>query len=139
MCQMGKNIKLKKKDKKMCIRLLYFLCGLSFFGCASTTLIRTKQTGVKVYADGRYLGEGPVVYSDAKIVGSTTWIELKKEGHADQIVTIQRNAQLNPGALIGGILLAPTVVGLAFFLWVLDYQSMYIFDLNDTTQKIPSK
>ena len=98
--------------------------------CVSTTTLKSTPAGAKFYADGHYLGEGSVTYSDKKIVGSTTLIEIKKEGYKEKTVAIARNGQVNVGALIGGILLAPTFFGLAFFFWVMDYNSYYVFDLE---------
>jgi hypothetical protein len=103
--------------------------------CASTTMLKSTPAGAKFYADGHYLGEGSVSYTDKKIVGSTTVIEVKKEGFKDKVASISRSAQLNAGALVGGILLSPTVLGLLFFLWVMDYSPYYVFDLEPNNNK----
>ena len=79
--------------------------------------------------------EESVSYSDKKIVGSSTVIEVKKEGYKDKVASISRNGHLNAGALVGGILLAPTVVGLLFFLWVMDYNPYYVFDLEQNDKQ----
>lgn len=104
-------------------------------GCTSTTTIKSTSPHAKIYADGRYLGEGSVSYSDTKVVGSKTVIEIKKDGFQDKAATITRSGQINVGALVGGILLAPTVVGLLFFLWVADYDNYYAFDLEPELAK----
>ncbi len=108
--------------------------------CASTTILKSTTPGAKIYADGKYLGEGSVTYSDKKTVGSSTVIEIRHEGFKDKMASISRSGQLNAGALVGGILLAPTVIGLLFFLWIMDYDSYYAFDLEPNSKKeIPSK
>lgn len=105
--------------------------------CASTTTLKSTPAGAKFYANGHYLGEGPVTYSDTKPVGSKTVIEIKKEGYADKTAILSRTEQVNVGALVGGILLAPTVVGLLFFLWVCDYNPYYVFDLEQVNEIVP--
>lgn len=110
---------------------LLSLLSMSFLlSCSSTTIIKATSSGAKFYADGHYLGEDLVSYTDKKIVGSSTVIEIKKEGFKDKIASISRSGQLNPAALVGGILLSPTVVGLLFFLWVVDYNPYYVFELE---------
>ena len=56
----------------------------SLISCASTTTIQAIDSDssidqdVKIYLDGSYRGKGEVLYSDTKIVGSTTQVSLKK-------------------------------------------------------------
>lgn len=106
-----------------------WLAALSFVlaSCTSTTVLKASS-GSKIYADGKFLGEGQVVYADKKIAGSTTVVEIKKEGFKDEITKISRTGSINTGALVGGILLSPTIFGLLFFLWVVDYDSYYAFE-----------
>lgn len=89
--------------------------------CSSTTLIKTEQQGIKVYADGSFLGNSPVPYSDTKIVGSSTTITLKKAGCADQTYMISRNEDFSVGACIGGALV------LVPFLWIMGYKAERTF------------
>lgn len=104
-----------------------------FTSCASSTVIKSSVSSAKIYADGNFIGEGSGYYSDRKITGSTTVIEIKKEGYKDKVAQISRSGQLNVGALVGGILLAPSLVGLLFFLWITDYKDYYAFDLEPET------
>lgn len=106
------------------------ICVSILCSCVSTTTLKSTQPGTKIFADGHYLGEGSVSYSDKKVSGSDTVIELKKEGFADKTVTINRSGQVNVGAIVGGILLAPTLFGLLFFLWSTDYKPYYVFDME---------
>lgn len=121
-------MKLFIEHVKFCISGILLIALLT--GCASTTTIKSTSPNAKIYADGKFLGEGSVAYSDKKVIGSHTVIEIKKDGFKDKFATISRSEQLNVGALVGGILLAPTVVGLLFFLWVTDYDNYYVFDLE---------
>lgn len=105
---------------------------LTLFSCASTTIIRSP--GARIYADGAFIGEDVASYSDKKIAGSQTLIEVKKDGQ-NKAFTINRSGQLNVGALVGGVLLAPTFVGLLFFLWITDYNSHYNLELDPKAAK----
>ena len=84
--------------------------------CASTTLIKTEQAGVKVYADGNLLGTAPVTYSDTKIVGASTTFTLKKEGCREESHAITRSEEFQVGPCIGGFLV------LVPFLWIMGYK-----------------
>lgn len=103
--------------------------------CTSTTMLKSTPSGAKFYANGQYLGEGPVSYSDKKPVGSTTVIEVKKPGFQDKTLTISRSEELNVGALVGGILLSPTLIGLLFFVWIMDYKPYHVVDLEPEPAK----
>jgi hypothetical protein len=116
------------KTIKAIVAAILTVCLLS--ACTSTTVLKTNNPKAKIYADGKYIGEGQASYSDKKVVGSRTVIELKAEGHQDYVTTISRSGQVNPGALVGGILLAPTFFGLLFFLWVMDYNDYYSFEVQ---------
>jgi hypothetical protein len=107
--------------------------------CASITTLKSTPEGAKFYANGQYLGEGSVTYSDTKPVGAQTIIEIKKKGYANKTAVLSRTEQVNVGALVAGILLAPTVVGLLFFLWVCDYSPYHVFDLEPASEVIPKK
>jgi hypothetical protein len=99
------------------------------FSCASTTLIKSEKPGVKVYADGSYLGTTPVSYSDTKIVGSSTMLTLKKEGCADRNHMMVRNEEFQVGACIGGIFV------LVPFLWIMGYKPERTLDFDCTPSK----
>jgi hypothetical protein len=77
-------------------------CILLHIGCASTTLINSVPEGAKVTIDGEYAGTTPYSYTDSKILGSPTIIELKKDGYKTKSVTIQKTDKPKIGAIIGG-------------------------------------
>ena len=84
--------------------------------CASSTLIKTEESGVNVYADGNFLGTAPVTYTDTKIVGSTTTFMLKKKGCMEKTFAVARSEEFQVGPCIGGaFVLVP-------FLWVMGYK-----------------
>lgn len=84
--------------------------------CVSTTIIRSEEPGVKVYADGAYIGTAPAIYSDTKIVGSSTTFMLKKEGCLERTYTIHRSEEFQPGPCIGGLFVFVP------YLWIMGYK-----------------
>jgi hypothetical protein len=67
-------------------------------------------------------GRGTAEITDMKIVGSTTYVKLRKDGCKDQQFSITKSEQLNVGALIGGIFF------LVPFLWIMEYQPERYYD-----------
>ncbi len=102
-----------------------FLAATVFLAsCASTTMIQSTPSGADVYIDSQKKGTTPYSYSDTKIVGSSTNITLKKEGHTDLNVTLVRNERANVGAIIGGcFVLVP-------FLWTMQYDPTHNYELQ---------
>ena len=102
----------------------------SLISCASTTTIQVVDSNdsidqeVKIYLDGAYRGKGEVLYSDTKIVGSTTQVSLKKSNCRTTNHVLSRTEQINVGALIGGILLFFP------FLWVMGYNPTHSYEFN---------
>ena len=86
-------------------RFISILALSSLISCASTTTIRVVNNNgntdrnVKIYIDGQYRGKGEVFHSDTKIVGSSTSINLKKEGCRSQPVVLSRTEQLSVGSI----------------------------------------
>ena len=112
----------------MFYRVMSFVLVGSLISCASTTSIRaTNSSGnvdrdVKVYVDGQYQGKGEVFHSDTKIVGSSTSINLKKEGCRSQTVMLNRTEQISVGALIGGLFFWIP------FLWIMGYNPVHSYE-----------
>ena len=96
-------------------------------GCSSSTTIHSEPAGARLYVDGQYIGETPARYSDTSIVGTSHSVRLTQEGYKDIVGRFSRNGDLNVGALIGGIFVFVP------FLWVLDYEDSYHFQLENVT------
>jgi hypothetical protein len=92
-------------------------------GCASTTLIKSQPSGAKVYLNGEIVGTTPYAMTDTKIIGSSTHVRLVLDGHEPFNTFIQRNEVFNPGACLGGVLVAVP------FLWIMDYKPERTYEL----------
>jgi hypothetical protein len=97
------------------------LCA--FTGCASTTVLQSQPPGALVKINGVQVGTTPYTHSDTKIVGTTTPIRLEAPGYKPMDVMIQRNEEVDPLALIGGIFL------LVPFFWVMRYHPTHMYQL----------
>ena len=105
--------------KFIALSLIFFF----FFGCGSSTVIKSNPTGAKLYLDGQLKGETPYTYSDSAAAGTLRTVTLKKEEYKDFTGTIKRE-QLSVPALIGGIIFIIPLI------WVLGYPSQYIFEME---------
>ncbi len=94
------------------------------FSCASTTIIESVPSGAQIFADGSLLGTTPYTYSDTKIVGATTQIQLKKKGCKSTSVILSRSEAFQVGPCIGGALV------LVPFLWVMGYNPQHTYTLD---------
>ncbi len=92
-------------------------------GCASSTLIQSYPPGAKVYIDGQPVGKTPYLYTDTKIVGTTTNIDLVKDGYQPLYAAITRDEQVNVGAIIGGFICWFP------FLWTMEYNPTHNYEL----------
>ena len=113
--------------------IMLILLPMTLLSCASTTHIQVTDTtnqkpekDVKIYVDGQYTGTGSAHYSDTKIIGSQTQIELRKKGCESQLQTMSRTEQVNIGVLIAGLFVWP------IWLWTMDYKPhrSYEFQCN---------
>jgi hypothetical protein len=93
-------------------------------GCSSTTIIKTVPFGAKIYMDGMTVGKTPYVHTDSKILGSRTILKFKKEGYKDFNTVMNKNGNVNVGAVIGGVFV------LFPFLWTMDYLPEYTYELE---------
>ena len=96
---------------------LFLASAILFASCASTTLIQSNPSDAKLYLNGEYVGKTPYAHRDTKIVGSTTFIKLEKEGYNPLNASFSRGEELDVGALIGGIFV------LVPFLWIMKYKA----------------
>lgn len=104
-------------------------------GCVSSTLIQSNPSGAKVFVNGEHVGYTPYWYSDTKVLGSITNIDLVKDGYEPIYTSIQRNEQVDVGAVIGGFCLGFP------FLWTLNYYPTHSYELapliSQPNQKAP--
>ncbi|MDD3322910.1 MAG: PEGA domain-containing protein [Paludibacter sp.] len=110
------------------------LAVISLSGCVSSTLIQSYPPGAKVYVNGEPKGLTPYWYSDSKILGSITNIDLVKDGYEPLYTSIERNEQVDVGAIIGGF-----ICGIPF-LWTLQYNPTHNYELiplGEQKQDVP--
>ena len=98
--------------------------GSMMVSCASTTTINVSDKDARIFVDGEYKGRGTVTHTDQKIVGSTTHVDIKKEGCKPQSYAFSRNDELDVGACIGGVFL------LFPFLWIMKYKPARTFEFE---------
>jgi hypothetical protein len=112
-------------EKKITLKVASIVLAVAvlFSACASSTLIQSYPSGAKVYIDGQQVGVTPYWYSDTKIMGSVTGVDIIKEGYEPIYTTIERNERLDVGALIGGFCLWIP------FLWTMQYQPAHSYEL----------
>ena len=103
--------------------------SILFSSCASTTLIQSYPSDAKVYVDGEYAGRTPYWYTDSKILGSRTDIDILKDGYEPLYTTIFRNEQLDFGAVLCGFYVWVP------FLWSLKYKPAHNYELIPLPQQ----
>jgi hypothetical protein len=91
--------------------------------CSSSTVIQSKPSGAKVYLNSAYVGTTPYTYSDTKIVGTTTYVRLEKEGYQQLNTSFSRDERADVGAIIGGLFV------LFPFLWTMKYDPFRTYEL----------
>ncbi|XXF79213.1 PEGA domain-containing protein [Myxococcaceae bacterium GXIMD 01537] len=55
---------------------------LGVAGCGSSTTVYSQPSGATVYIDGQRAGTTPYTYSDVKMLGARTRVQLVMEGYA---------------------------------------------------------
>lgn len=91
--------------------------------CASSTTIQSNPSGAKLYLNSSYVGTTPYRHTDTKIVGTTTYVRLEKEGYEPLNTSFSRDEQADAGAIIGGVFL------LFPFLWTMKYDPSHTYEL----------
>lgn len=91
--------------------------------CASSTLIQSNPSGAKLYLNSNYVGTTPYRHTDTKIVGTTTFVRLEKDGYEPLNTAFSRDEQADAGAIIGGVFL------LFPFLWTMKYDPAHTYEL----------
>ena len=110
-------------SSKICVLPLALTALILLESCASSTIIQSNPAGAKLYLNSNYVGTTPYRHKDTKIVGSTTFVRLEKEGYEPLNTSFSRDEQADAGAIIGGIFL------LFPFLWTMKYDPSHIYEL----------
>lgn len=121
---------MKKKFALKSVSVLLAVTVL-FASCVSSTLIQSYPSAAKVYINGEQVGVTPYWYGDTKIIGSVTNIDLIKDGFEPLYTMIERNEQVDFGAIIGGFCLWFP------FLWTMQYNPTHNYELIPIMQQSP--
>lgn len=129
------------KQYSLSVKSVCFILTLAilFSSCASSTMIRSIPENANLYIDGEPVGTTPYRHTDTKISGSSTEIRIEKEGYEPYYTEIYRLEEPAPGPIIGGFLLAPSIVGMLLFLWSVKYKSNHTFALVPASSGNPSQ
>jgi PEGA domain len=111
-----------KNSMKKVVALLTLTSAVA--GCSSTTMIHSQPEGARVYMDGVYVGKTPYKYSDMKIVGSKTPLELKMDGYETIDTHLSKSEKPDIGAIVGGVFFTFP------FLWTMEYQPEHMYELQ---------
>lgn len=118
---------------KIRVALLALAALILLESCASSTLIQSNPAGAKLYLNSTYAGITPYRHTDTKIVGSTTYVRLEKEGYQEFNSSFSRDEQADAGAIIGGFFL------LFPFLWTMKYYPSHTFELVPSVAAEPQQ
>ncbi|MGB3777380.1 MAG: PEGA domain-containing protein [Tunicatimonas sp.] len=116
------NSRNHSKTIKVTAQLLAWTILIS--SCSSATMIQSNPSGAKLYVDEQPVGVTPYRHRDTKIVGSTTYVRLEKEGYETLNTAFSRDEEADVGAIIGGIFL------LFPFLWTMKYKPSHTYEMN---------
>ena len=100
-------------------------------GCVSTTLIQSNPSGADVYINGEYMGKTPYSYSDEKIVFSTNYVRLSKDGYEDLHTSFSRSEEADIGAIVAGFIVYVP------WLWALKYKDYHSYELQPADGYVP--
>jgi len=104
---------------------------LAFTGCASSTVLQSQPTGAHVFLNNVPVGTTPYTMTDQNIVGTTTQVRLEYPGYQPLNTYIIRNEELDPLALIGGLLV------LVPLLWIMKYTDVHYYQLQPAAAGAP--
>jgi hypothetical protein len=100
------------------------------FSACSHTLILSNPDNARVYIDGKYKGETPYKYKDAKIIFSKTRIRLAKNGYepVDTVIVKKEKPAFGAIAIQTYFLLTLSYIPLPL-LWVMGYAPIHQYNL----------
>ena len=114
---------LSKVSKSICIVLSAVIL---FSSCSSTTVIHSSPGEAKVYLNEEYKGTTPITYTDTKIITTTNYVRLEKEGYDTFRTTFTRDEKPHAGAIIAGIFF------LIPLLWCVGYNDSRTYEMTKT-------
>ena len=121
----GNELKIDVMTNSTKIKSICWLLSTTIFlsSCSSATMIMTIPPGAKVYMNDEPVGVTPYEHRDTKVVGSSTSIRLEKEGYETYYTYLNRDEEVDVGAIVGGVFL------LFPFLWVMKYKKSHTYEL----------
>jgi len=105
------------------VKLPVLILSLLLASCTSTTLIESVPSGAKLYINEEPVGTTPYTYSDTKIMFTSSFVRLEKEGYEPLTTTFTRDEEVDVGAIIGGIFFYVP------FLWTMGYKPVHTYEL----------
>lgn len=106
--------------KKIELSIL-IIATVFFWGCASSTTIKTLPSGFKIKLSGNLLGITPFDYWDREPSGAATTFTLEKEGYKSQQITIKKDC------LYVHRFFSPPLLALP---WLYGYMPEYLFEME---------
>lgn len=73
----------------------FFVLLILLPSCSSSILISSFPSEADVFADGKYIGQTPIVHRDDKASGSILDVRIAKEGFADLKTEIEKTGRIN--------------------------------------------
>lgn len=86
-------------------------------------MINTVPQGAKVYLNDEFKGVTPYKHVDSSISLTTTQVTFKKDGFEDFYTVLNKNEQVDVGAVIGGIFFVFP------FIWTMGYNPSHTYEM----------
>lgn len=115
------------------ITTLVVFVALMLGQCSSQTLVRTTDKDAKIYIDGEYRGKGAIIHRDTKIIGSTTHVQIKKNGCEPVYHSFARDERFSFGACVGGALF------MVPWLWIMKYKPERTYEYECQPTAVPRR
>ena len=82
--------------RKLCLLALVLV---PLAACSATSRFHTEPKGAKLFINGDYIGETPVVYDDSYGLPSRIQVEIQKEGYDDLDMYMDKTMAKSPRTL----------------------------------------
>ncbi len=107
------------------------LVVISFVSCSTASRFNTQPSGAKLFINGDFVGQTPVVYDDSYGLPARLHVEIKKEGYDDLDMYLDKGAAYR--ALLPSMLIP--YVGFIAPLWSFSLEDVYRFNLAPLKKK----